>query len=641
VRRCLRRGRIPAFAAVLALLASCSAGGLPTRDSVFPAGFEGMGAYHVLGSTDGSSQQNGFVLQGVDQLGPIPLSETSFGKGSGLRTETVTITDQTGRQVYALGMNRREYTVGLSKYLDLQVGYFQQLSVSGQSLCGIKLRMDFQPNAWQFLAGELGRQPWEAVALYSVPCAMGTLPDSAIASVTAPSASASGAKAKATPTPSAPAASSVPANPVVHLDIAHAQMFSLTISQQLAPRLFSKPWVVNGGNAVMLVGGQLAALKPGWWLSPISTQFASSIIGRTVQDLGRHHWQGVSNSAYGTPLWVAGDADSFLGWQKLVLNRQGNYLVNFRMSANAPWIHVGIERQYDYGWNDWTKNYKAFFGQDMPNINDLVNADGTMKDISGDDLEKLQDIRASGCENCPNPSESQIRWMIGGHTVYADTFRGFWGSDSSLLMMGNVPNITPGQADSQAEKIRKSEGSPQCPLRVDAAGNALPADKQLSDDQCAKTLEDGALTRLLVTNPAKYGFDQILNLQVNDSSTVASVCEGSGSSTYCHLQVQNTRLDASYGYTDLGQKNYRALVVNDLLGPVGATTSGLGYAAGPSTGSGALFALAQPTVRNQYYSNLMPSPQNYARLFLLDTPGEIAPGLLLDAADALGFGHQN
>jgi hypothetical protein len=659
VKRALRCGRLAAASlATAAILAACSSGGgSPSRSSVFPEGFSAMSQYHADGNTRGTSQQNSLALQGTGAIGPIPLAVTSFGKGAGLRTETVQVIDQAGRPVYALGMGRREYTVGVTKYLDMQVGYFQQMSVLGQSLCGIKVRLDFLPNAWQFLTGtSLGQQAWEGVALYSVPCAMGVLPGSSAPTPTsapsptatpaASSTSSPTAKAKATPGPSASvsaaASPTVPPDPAVHLDIAHAKMISLTISQMLAPRLFSKPWLTNGGNAATLVGGQLAALKPGWWENPISTQYASEVVGHTIQNLSRHGWEGFTNGSYGTLLWVSGDASSFLTWQKLILNRQGNYLVSFRVSPTAPWIHIAIERQYDVGWNDWTKNYKSFFGQDMPKIDDLVNPDGTMKDISGSKLQALQDIRSSGCMNCPNPSLAQIRWVINGHVVYADTFRGFWGSDSSLLMMGNVPSISPTQADSRAEQIRQDQGAGQCQLQVDQSGAVLPDDQQFSDKQCAQILEDGALTKLLVTDPSKYGFDQVLNEQVTDNSTVISSCDDNGSGgTTCHLQVQDIKLDASYGYTDLGQGNYRALAVNTLMGPDGATNSGLGYAAGPSTGSGTLLALALPTVRTQYYSNLLPTPQNYARLFLLDTPGLTAPGMLMDAAAALGYGHQN
>ena len=75
----------------------------------------------------------------------------------------------------------------------------------------------------------------------------------------------------------------------------------------------------------------------------------------------------------------------------------------------------------------------------------------------------------------------------------------------------------------------------------------------------------------------------------------------------------------------------RPWTVMQLLGEVGVRTLGLSYASEAYAGTGLLFAMAQPVVRQQYFGGIT-SPE---MVFALDARAMQLPGVLADAMDIL------
>ncbi|HSX01620.1 MAG TPA: hypothetical protein VLF67_05255, partial [Candidatus Saccharimonas sp.] len=178
-----------------------------------------------------------------------------------------------------------------------------------------------------------------------------------------------------------------------------------------------------------------------------------------------------------------------------------------------------------------------------------------------------------------------------------------------------------------------------CPIQRDENGKQLDDAHQYSSEDCARWLREGALSDMLTQNPNNFGFDLVGQFQVRDNSSWASHCTGSGKDTYCTLVATNRRLDASYLFTDAGDKLHKAWTILQLLGEVGMRTLGMSYASGVYDGNGLDFAMAQPQVYNAYYTNMADPahPYNPELLFGLDARALQLPNTLGEAAGFLGL----
>jgi hypothetical protein len=314
--------------------------------------------------------------------------------------------------------------------------------------------------------------------------------------------------------------------------------------------------------------------------------------------------------------------------------------VNFRSDPSKPWQRVLINPVYNYEWNDFSQNYHALTGKDMPSIDDMVDQNtGLPKDMddpSTEDSKALKEIETAGCQNCQNPTLEQIQFVDAtdgsrtyGQPLYAMTIRGWIGSQSSLVMFGKVPGKV-NDYMSGAEAHRKQLGMTDCPIQRNEKGEKLDNDHQYSAEDCATWLREGALWDMLTHDASKFGFDTVGQFRVRDSSSWASNCSGSGENTHCYPVATNRRLDAAYLFTDTGDKLAKFWTIMQLLGEVGMRTLGMSYASGQYDGSGLDFAMAQPQVYNSYWNSMtdLRKPYNPELLFALDARALQLPNTL-------------
>jgi len=604
------------------LLAACSWGdnsSVLLRSDPPMTGYTGSMLYSINASPDGAGELNQIAYRGINGASPMPLLSTTFGKGANSRTQVAQATDADGQAVNVLSMNKWGMNVGLTDYLDAQVATYEQRDALGNRVCGAKVRLDFKPNIAQVVKDDKYRRAWDALFYYQVPCA-DTVVKTGKGTITKPN---------------------------VVLDLAHAKFLALVIDQQFTPRVTGKPIVFNRGHSVTIVGGKAAGYVGGWWEAPVSLISASNMVIDVVRDLDQHEWLSLGDANNGGLVYSAGDADVYASLKRIFLNRQSDYLVNFRSSPSEPWKRVLVSPKYNIEWNDFTQTYKALTGTKMPNIDDMVNqTTGLPKDIDKPDTDNsksLKEIETAGCQNCSNPTLEQIQFIdetegsaTQGQPLYAMTIRGWLGSQSSLVMFGKVPGkVSDYQA--AAENERKQLGMTDCPIQRNEKGEKLDDNQQYSASECAQWLREGALWDLLTHDASKFGFDVVGQFSVRDNTTWASYCTGSGDSTTCNLVATDRKLDASYMFTDTDRKLQKAWTIMQLLGEVGMRTLGMSYASGAYDGSGLDFAMSQPQVYNSYFTNLADSknPYNPELLFALDARALQLPNVLGQAADDL------
>ena len=624
-----RTSRIVALAATASLLTACGLfgndSGVLLRSDPPINGYTGSMLYTINSTPNGDAETNQIVYRGINGASPMPLLTTSYGRGANSKTQVAQITSANGDAINVLSMNKWEITVGLTDYLDAQVATYEQRDALGNRVCGAKVRIDFKPNIAQVIESDRYHRAWDALFYYTVPCADTAQP-------------AASGKAPAKPEP-------VVTKPAITLDLANAKFLALVIDQQTTPRVTGKPLFTNRGQSVTVVGGRAAQLVGGWWEAPVSLLNASNMVIDMVKDLDQHDWLSFGNPANGGLVYSAGDADTYLSLQRLILNRQSSYLVNYRSTPSEAWHRVQIVPQYNIEWNDFSQNYHALKGKKMPSIDDMVDQKtGLPKDIdnpSSDDSKALKEIETAGCQNCPNPTLEQIQFVDvtrGSSTyrqpLYAMTIRGWLGSTRTLVMFGKVPGSVSSYMPA-AEAHRRALGMTACPIQRDENGNK--EDRQYTKNECTQWLREGALWDLLTHDASKFGFDVVGQFSVRDNSTWASHCSGSGENTTCNLVATNRRLDAAYMFTDTGEKLQKAWTILQLLGEVGMRTLGLSYASGQYDGSGLDFAMAQPEVYNSYYTNMADktNPYNPELLFALDARALQLPNTLGKAAQLL------
>lgn len=582
------------------------------------AGYTGSMLYSINATPNGDGETNQIVYRGVNGASPMPLLSTVFGKGASSRTQVAQISGEDGTAVNVLSMNKWGINVGLTDYLDSQVATYEQRDALNNRVCGAKVRLDFKPNIAQVVKSDKYRRAWDALFYYTIPCG------STVVSV--PPASNTAADGTKTDTTKPQTIT----KPNVVLDLSKAKFLGLVIDQQTTPRVTGKPIFFNRGHSVTVVGGRAASYVGGWWEAPAGLLSASNLVINMVKDLDKNQWLGFGDSANGGLVYSAGDADVYLSLKRIFLNRQSAYLVNFRSDPSEEWKRVLVNPIYNKEWNDFSQNYRALKGQDMPDIDDMVNQDtGLPKDIDkpdSDDSKALKEIETAGCQNCPNPELEQIQFVdatdgssTNGQPLYAMTIRGWIGSQSSLVMFGKVPSTVDSYM-SDAETHRKQLGMTDCPIQRNEKGERLDDDHQYSAKDCATWLREGALWDMLTHDASKFGFDTVGQFRVRDNSSWASNCSGSGENTTCNLVATNRRLDAAYMFTDTGDKLQKSWTIMQLLGEVGMRTLGMSYASGAYDGSGLDFAMAQPQVYNSYYTNMADPghPYNPELLFALD-----------------------
>lgn len=601
------------LAVVASALAGCGGSTTLVRSDPPVNGMEASVLYNIDSSSNGAAETNQSVYQGINGISPLPLLTTTFGRAANSKTETVQATREDGTAVNVLGMNKRTINFGLTDFLTAEVATYDMRDAKGDRDCGAKVHMIYQPNLAQQIFGAGLGSGWDVLWYYSVPCA---------------------------DTPAAP------------LDLADAKLTALVIDQVFNIRMTGNPAVWNRGHSVTIVGGKPTTLAGGWWKSnAMILNVATPMIKGMVSDLNHksNEWLQFSPDgpyAASKLVYSAGDADTYLTFKRIFLNRQHDYVVHFRGSPSEPWRIIVVHPQYNIEWNDLSQQWHALTGQTFPNINSHIDSKtGLPKDFTD---ATVKEIETEGCQDCPNASLEQILIRDGntstGRPLYAMTIRGYLGANSSLVMFGGIPDLSVKTALNQAEARRQQVGynttnsvlgykADGCPIQRDENGKKLSSDQQISTENCAKLLREGSLWDMLTQDPSKFGFDVVGQFQVRNNSTWHSQCDSDG--TNCVSVADDTKLNASYLFSTAGPKLQKAWTVMQLLGEVGVRTLGLSYVSGPGQGSGLLFGMEQPMMYQQYYSGI----SNPEMVFAFDARALQLPQTLA-AAEKVLYGNQ-
>lgn len=644
--------RTAAIVAAVSITTGCGLLGEDTRVLLRSdppmAGYTASMKYTINASPNGASQTNSITYQGINNASPMPLLTTTFGQGASTRNEIAQVTSADGSAINALSMVRWSTNIGLTDYLDTSATTYEQRDALGNRKCGAKIRLDFKPNIAQVIKSDRYRRAWDTLFYYTIPCGDITIASPDSSSQAGDTSTKKGSDNTATPAPGKQGTATKIVKPNMTLDLSKATFLGMVIDQQFTPRVTGKPILFNRGHSVTIVGGRAAKYVGGWWQSPAGLLNASNLVIDMVKDLDRNEWLSFSDASYGGLVYSAGDADVYLSLKRIFLNRQSAYLINFRSTPSEQWKRVLINPIYNEEWNDLSQNYHAVIGQDMPDIDSLIDKQtGLPKDFDNpdsDNTKKLKEIERAGCQNCQNPTLEQIQFVnetTGSSNfdkpLYAMTIRGYIGSTRSLVLFGKVPDSLDSFSQ-QAQAHQQELGMNSCPIRRNDKGEVIQ-DQQYTAGQCADWLREGALWDLLTHDASKFGFDVVGQYSVVDNSTYASQCTGSGDSTSCTTVPVDRRLDGSYLFTDSGEKLQKAWTVMQLLGEVGMRTLGMSYASGQYDGSGLDFAMAQPQVYNTYYTNMNDPalPYNPELLFALDARALQLPNTLGLAGKYLGL----
>lgn len=542
-------------------------------------GMKHQAVYRLVGTPDGTSETNQITYADMGEESPMTEARTTFTKTNDTLRQQVTEVFVDGRPINVLAMSQAKTSFGLTGWLTVSISSNDLRDSKGGRTCGFKIRMNFSPNGEQFLRDSDRGKGWDALWYYTDKCD--------------------------------------PAQPD-KLDIAGAQLHALVISEQYVVRLTGKPLVFNRGRSVTIVGGKPAQLTPGWWLHNITQdgqpgvlQVAEMVKSMTRDlDASTDKWRGFrTDGPYtdSTVTYAAGDADVFWSVDKQVLNREVDYHVFVRPDPKSTFRHIVVHPIYNFEWNDWRQNTKAY--GDLfrgGNLDDQVNQDRGVPNDPNNTV--VKEIEKEGWMNSPNPSLEQIQLLDGDNgnrLVYAMTVRGYIGAKNSLIMFGQPPgslkDLLAKYGNNTPYEQLKAQGM-GCPIKYDDEGRPLDNSKQISDQDCARLLREGPMWQFLTEHPDTFGFDLVAQLNVKNDGKWASRCTGSGDSTHCMLVPLENNMNASYMFSTA--KTEKAWTIMQVLGEVGVRTVGLSYTSGPYDGTGMLFAMGQPIVRHQYLGGI-------------------------------------
>lgn len=600
-----RRARTTLLSLMIILaLAGCSLLNPQTellRSDMPLLGLDTSVSYKLVSDPGGTSETNEITLAGMGDTSPMPLIKTTFTKSSDTVRQQVSQVFPENKPNNALGMTQAKIGFGLTNWLEVSASTHELRDKLGGRACGAKVRMNFKPNGEQFIKGDLGKG-WDAIWYYTVPC-------------TADDTSGT-------------------------INLASAKFHALVITEQWVPRITGKPLMFNRGRSVTIVGGEPAQYPGGWWLSNVKKGSDKSVLGAAalvrsmVQDLNSSPQPWLSFNPTGQfqsskLIYSAGDADVFWSVQRVFLNRQTDYVVNYRDKPSSPWKRLIIHPVYNFEWNDWAQNWEAFKDFNPLNVDDKLNEHGIPKDPNDP---VLKEIEQNGWQNAANATLEQIQLIDGvsGRPLYAMTVRGYIGAKNSLVMFGKLPDEgSLAQQHSAAETRRQDIGYTECPVFYDDEGNLKPDGEQWSPENCAEMLREGAMWSYLTQNPDSFGFDLVSQFNVRDNGTWASRCSGSGESTSCVLVPLERKLDAVYMFNQ--RDTMKPWTIMQVLGEVGVRTLGMSYASDAYAGTGMMFAMGQSVVLQQYNEGIT-DPE---MVFALDARALQLPNTLKRADDYL------
>lgn len=588
-------------------LAACSAQTELTRSDMPLTGMDHKLTYQLIGTPDGANEINRISMSGMGELSPMTEIRTTFTKTNDTLRDQISEVFVDGRPINALAMGQQKRNFGLTSWLKVSVSSYDLRDAAGARACGFKVRMDFSPNGEQLVRDKGHGKGWDALWYYTNTCD--------------------------------------PAEPD-KISFADSKFLGLVLSEQYVVRLTSDPISFNRGRSVTIVGGAPSRLTPGWWLHNTTTAGqpgvlqVADMVRAMADDLNESpdKWREFKASGAfsdSTVMYAAGDADVFWSASKLVLDREVDYHVFVRTDPQATPHHLIMHPVYNFEWNDWKQNLKAYKDISGINLDDRVDEDTGKLDDPNDTV--VKEIEKQGWMNSPNPSLEQIQILDGDNgnrILYAMTVRGYVGAKNSMIMFGRPPGSLESMLDKYGNntpyETLKAQGM-GCPVKYDDEGKKLDAEKQISDEDCAQLLREGPMWQFITENPKYFGFDLVAQMNIKNDGKWGTRCSGSGDSTSCWLYPISNEMNASYMLST--DRTEKAWTIMQLLGEVGVRTLGLSYTSGPYDGTGLLFAMGQPIVRHQYLEGITSEEMPFA----LDARALQLPGTMNTALGYLGL----
>lgn len=538
------------FLILMALALSACVSDLPSRSDM-PIRGDRVVDYKITQPAGSERVDNVATLRGTGDTGvpPFSLLSTVFSAQQGLKTQDILLGAE-----QILGMTKPDRGIGWSRFAEYEPATQCTHDAAGVALCGTKVRIKFNQNAVQLVAG--ADWDFDALMYYTIPATWNGGND-------------------------------------YRYDVNEAQFVSVTINQVTQFRLgWGKSWFHNWGHSIVVTGGEPAKMRYGFWRetqkkpgSYNDLHDAVQMLSSMVRDAAESEdpwleFSGDGDFSDSTIVYSAGDADTYATPQRLLLNRQRQYAVFYRPNVEVEWDWVTVVPQYNFEFND----FGQIFGENV--LGSILNKDGTLKSSEGNNS-TLRELEKIGCQNCPNASLEQVKYYDSeGELLYTFTFRAYHGANDTLLISGpaldkwefqNAPMapLLPRPIDYSVDgdgKVTKKATSDQ----------TFPDDKSWSEYLAEATIWEW----LRSDNPINA--DLYLQFRVNDSSEWAPIpCSDGGT---CGYRPVRWNLESNYFFDGEVETPWLLL---QLLGEVGMRTLGFSYVSGRYEGSGIEFAMDQ------------------------------------------------
>ena len=548
---------------IVSLLVSCSIGpALPLRSDMPTQGLENVVTYKLTGPAGTEKEVNVAETRGVNDNSPVLAEQTIFGKLSGSKTQDTLITLPDGTVVRALGMNKIKRFAGLTRYMTLEPATYTATDAMGNSFCGVKVRLDFNRNLAQYADPE--QRDFQSLWYYDAPCTKDREGN-------------------------------------IKLDLDHAKRRAIIMNEVWQYRLLFG--FTNLGHSVTIVGGSaFDALQPRWWErfnypnTMSDAVGAADLMAKVVNDLSTSQMQWLEFSASGLfsnayLIYSAGDADQYLTFDRIFLNRQQQYAVFTRPNRETAWDWITVKPVYNYEWNDVQQTLGKARGWGSDPFAGRLDERGMPKNPTDDVISEIERI---GWMNAPNASLDQIQYLDrDGKVLYTMTVRAYIGARDTLVMFGpTLPSLQQAQGNAAV-----TDNQPM-PLAYDDKGHPIQ-NPNLTPEQWLQTQREGSMWNYLKgENP--FGSDLFVQYRFSDNTTWAPItCHDSDGNAYtCGYNPVEWNLDSTY-FTQ-GDVT-RPWLVSQLLGEVGVRTLGMSYNSCLYCGTGMLFAMAQLKFRDEFY----------------------------------------
>lgn len=586
---------IAAFVIVSMVFVSCGftvGPTLPLRSDMPTQGLENVVTYKLTGPAGTEKETNVAELRGVNENSPILAEQTIFGKLSGSKTQDTLITLPNGTVVRALGMNKIKRFAGLTSYMTLEPATYTATDALGNSFCGVKVRLDFNRNLAQYADPE--QRDFQSLWYYDVPCTKDEAGN-------------------------------------LKLDLDHAKRRAIIMNEVWQYRLLFG--FTNLGHSVTIVGGSAfdTLLQPRWWErfdypnTKSDAVGAADLMAKVVNDLTASPMPWLEFSAGGLftdayLIYSAGDADQYLTFDRIFLNRQQQYVVFTRPNRETAWDWITVKPVYNYEWNDVQQTLGKARGWGSDPFAGRLDERGMPNNPTDSVISEIERI---GWMNAPNASLEQLQYLDrDGNVLYAMTIRAYIGARDTLVMFGPVlPSLQ------QAQDNATVMDNQPMPLAYDDKGHPIQ-NPNLTPEQWLQTQREGSMWNYLKGgNP--FGSDLFVQYRFSDNTTWAPIiCHDSDGNAYtCGYNPVEWNLDSTY-FTQ-GDVT-RPWLVSQLLGEVGVRTLGMSYNSCLYCGTGMLFAMAQLKFRDEFYHGF-----TQESLWRFDARASQLPDTLAEAIVAL------